>query len=69
MGQDCQYTYISFWRGKRSCLAKEFAFLEICIVVAMIYRQFELHLLSEKNRNEIFIESYYPPESRKNDNT
>jgi cytochrome P450 len=43
-GQDYRYAYVPFGIGKRSCIAKNFAFMELCLVVAMMSQRFKFEL-------------------------
>lgn len=55
-GQDYQYAYIPFGAGKRSCLGKNFAFLELCLIVAMISQSFTLKFASENDERNLKID-------------
>ena len=40
-GQDYQYAYIPFGAGKRACIGRNFALLELTLVTAMMVRRFQ----------------------------
>jgi cytochrome P450 len=40
-GQDFPYAYIPFGGGKRSCIGKNYAFLELCLFTAMFVQRFK----------------------------
>jgi len=43
-GQDYQFAYIPFGAGKRSCIARNFALLELTLVTAMMVQRFQFQL-------------------------
>lgn len=47
-GQDYQFAYFPFGAGKRRCIAKNFAFMEVCLIVASIIQHFHLGLINDE---------------------
>jgi len=43
-GQENPFAYLPFGAGKRSCIGRNFAFLELCLITAMIVQRFRLSL-------------------------
>jgi cytochrome P450 len=58
-GQDYQYAYIPFGAGKRSCIARNFALLELCLIVAMVLQRFHLILPKGFQCRMIYVASIF----------
>jgi len=58
-GQDYQYAYLPFGGGKRACIGKNFALLELIIVTAMLGGRFEFELPPGFRLTRQFIASVF----------
>mgnify|MGYP003574910109 CR=1 FL=1 len=58
-GQDYQFAYIPFGAGQRSCIAKNFAMLEICLIVTMALQRFKFSLPKDFELKKTYIASVF----------
>ncbi len=54
-GQENPHAYIPFGSGKRSCVAKNFAFLELVLIVGMLVQRFSLSLKKGEKLSRKYI--------------
>jgi len=58
-GQDYQYAYIPFGAGKRACIARNFAFLELTLMTAMMVQRFQFMLPKAFQLRRRYIASFF----------
>jgi len=58
-GQDFQYAYLPFGAGKRACIARNFAILELTLMTAMMARRFHFTLPRDFRLKRKYIASFF----------
>jgi cytochrome P450 len=58
-GQDFQYAYLPFGAGKRACIARNFAILELTLMTAMMAQRFHFTLPRDFRLKRKYIASFF----------
>lgn len=58
-GQDFQFAYLPFGAGKRSCIGKNFAFLELVLFTAMIVQRFQISFPKDFQLKRTYVASIF----------